>query len=782
MQGLTTAQVEEKRKKYGVNQLEEKKQHPLVKLLLCFWGPIPWMIEVAIILSLIVHDHNNAMLIAALLIINSGISFWEEYKADKAIALLKKKLALQANVLRNGKWQTIPASELVPDDIVALKLGDIVPADIKMLDGENVAADQSTLTGESLPVDKTKGDTLYSSSIVYRGNLTAQVISIGNNTFFGKTAKLVSQAKNVSHFQQAVLRIGRFLIISTLVLAAIILVTEWLRDAKLLQTFQFLLILVIAAIPVAMPAVLSVTMAVGAAQLAKLKAIVSRLVSIEELAGMNILCSDKTGTLTENKLEIKNIYPFGELKDEDILFYAAATCNQQTPDVIDKLILNSVTEKDKLKKLEIKSFVPFDPVSKRSSATVTEANKTYTVTKGAPQIILDLAKTLSTDEKSKAKQDIDDLAKKGFRTLGVARAVEKDKWEFCGLIAFYDPPRKDSKAMLAEAKKYGVNVKMLTGDNVAIAKETASQLGLGTNILAANDLAKLKGAEKTKTINTMDGVAEVFPESKYDIVSGLQKENYIVGMTGDGVNDAPSLKQANIGIAVSGATDAARSAADLVLAAPGLSVIITALTKARQIFQRMNAYAIYRIAETLRVLIFLSLSILFFRFYPLTVIMLIVIALLNDIPIMTIAYDNARVMSQPVSWHMRSVLTVAFTLGVTGVIASFGLLWFAKAHLLLNDDHLRTLMFLKMTASGHMTLYLARTGGKPFYAKPWPAPILFFTTETTQIIGTLFAVYGWFMTPIGWKLALMVWGYALIVFVLTDQIKRLAYWGLHKEK
>ncbi len=433
------------------------------------------------------------------------------------------------------------------------------------------------------------------------------MVSIGNNTFFGKTAKLVSEAKNISHFQQAVLRIGRFLIISTLVLAAIILFTEWLRDAKLLQTFQFLLILVIAAIPVAMPAVLSVTMAVGAAQLAKLKAIVSRLVSIEELAGMDILCSDKTGTLTENKLEIKNIYPFGQLHNEDVLFMAAATCNQYNPDVIDKLILNSVTEKGKLKKLSIKTFVPFDPVSKRSSATIDFANKIYTVTKGAPQVILDLVKTLSTEQRVEAKQDIEDLAKKGFRTLGVARQQGNNEWEFCGMIAFYDPPRKDSKATLMEAKKYGVSVKMLTGDNVAIAKETASQLGLGTNILAANELSELKGEGKIKAINNMDGVAEVFPESKYDIVSSLQQENHIVGMTGDGVNDAPSLKQANIGIAVSGATDAARSAADLVLTAPGLSIIITALIKARQIFHRMNAYAIYRIAETLRVLLFLNL-------------------------------------------------------------------------------------------------------------------------------------------------------------------------------
>jgi len=780
MLGLTSEQVKINHQKYGANKIKEKKHHPLIKFILCFWGPIPWMIEVAIVLAIIVHDNTNIILIAALLIINSSIRFLEEYKADRAIALLQKKLALKPNVLRDGKWQSIAASELVPNDIVTLKLGDIVPADIKMIDGENVAVDQSTLTGESLPVEKDKNDTLYSSSIIHRGNLTARVISIGNNTFFGKTAKLVSQARSVSHFQQAVLKIGRFLIISTLILAVIILFSEWLRHRQLLQTFQFLLILTIAAIPVAMPAVLSVTMAVGAAQLAKLKAIVSRLVSIEELAGMDILCSDKTGTLTENKLEIKAVYPFNKFTQSEVLFNAAVTCDQRTPDAIDKLILNALSSKENLAKISTQSFIPFDSVNKRSTATVNMDGKTYTMTKGAPQIILSLCNALSPTEKASAKQNIDKLAKKGFRTLGVAYQPTSGKWQFCGLIAFYDPPRSDSKKVIAEAKKYNIAVKMLTGDNLAIAKETASQLGLGENIVTANSLSNLSGKEKIKTVSALDGVAEVFPEYKYDIVAELQNTGHIVGMTGDGVNDAPSLKQANVGIAVSGATDAARDAADLVLTTSGLSVIITAITKARQIFQRMNAYAIYRIAETLRVLIFLSLSILAFSFYPLTAIMLIMIALLNDIPIMTIAYDNANIMPTPVRWDMRSVLIVAFTLGFTGVIASFALLWFAKFHLSLGDAQLRSLMFLKMTASGHMTLYLARTGNKPFYAKPWPSPILFFTTETTQIIGTLFAIFGWFMAPLGGKLALMVWGYALIVFVFTDQIKRLAYWALHK--
>ncbi len=772
--GLTTAQAKERQKKYGYNTITEKVERPWLKFLSYFWGPISWMIEAAAVLSIVVRDWLDLTLILILLFSNSLIRYWEERKANNAIAQLKKQLAISARVLRDGEWKTIPASDLVPDDVVTMQLGDIVPADVLLTDSSNVEVDQAALTGESLPVERKEGDTLYSGSILSRGDCRGVVTEIGESTYFGKTAQLVKKAKSTDHFQQAVMRIGRFLIGLTIILILCILVAAIIRDTPMLETVQFLLILTVAAIPVALPAVLSVTMAVGATQLSKLKAIVSRLESIEELAGMDVLCSDKTGTLTQNKLKIQTPVLFADIDKQQLLSYAALDCNTSNPDVIDRVILDNVKDSNYLKNKIIVDFVPFDPVSKRSQVTVEELGKRFVVSKGAPAKIVELCEL---DQKSQedVNRYIDDYAERGYRTLGVAKKEEGDAWVFLGLLPLFDPVREDSADTIAQARSMHVSVKMITGDHLAIAKEVGRELDLGDRIVEASHLPEADLNEAQKMVEDVDGFAQVFPQHKYQIVDHLQKNNHIVGMTGDGVNDAPALKKADVGIAVSGATDAARSAADLVLTAPGLGVIVHAIKKARQIFERMNAYSIYRIAETLRVLFFLSFSILIFDYYPLTAVMVIILALLNDIPIMTIAYDNARVNRKPVRWRMPKVLTIASLLGLFGVFSSFVLLALAKYVWHLDREMIMTMMFLKMTASGHMTIYLARTGHKPFYVKPWPSPILFFTTEITQVIGTLFAVYGWLMPAIGWKWALVVWGYSMVEFVLNDWVKMAGY-------
>ena len=540
---------------------------------------------------------------------------------------------------------------------------------------------------------------------------------------------------------------------------------------------QFALVLTVAAIPVAMPTVLSVTMAVGARLLAKKEAIVSKLVAIEELAGVDVLCADKTGTLTQNKLTLGDPFCLDAITANELILAGALASQAANNDTIDLAVLGGLKDKEALKPYQVTHFTPFDPVHKRTEATVKGADgKTFKVTKGAPQVILALSANAAA-VKSAVDKAVDDFAARGFRALGVARAEGDGKWRLLGVLPLFDPPRVDAKSTIATAAEMGVKIKMVTGDALAIAREMAKTLGMGANILDANTLGDSKTEESAaaaKSIENADGFAQVFPEHKFHIVDVLQKHGHIVGMTGDGVNDAPALKKADCGFAVSGATDAARAAASIVLVAPGLSVIIDAIKESRKIFQRMNSYAIYRIAETLRVLLFMTLAIVIFNFYPLTAIMIVILALLNDGAILSIAYDNVTYRNQPETWDMRLVLGIATVLGLVGPIASFGLFYLGDRIFHLGHPELQTMMYLMLSVAGHLTIFQTRTRG------PWwstrPAWILLAAVVGTQAVATLIAVYGaWLVTPLGWKYAGIVWGYAFVWFLVTDPVKLLAY-------
>jgi H+-transporting ATPase len=491
------------------------------------------------------------------------------------------------------------------------------------------------------------------------------------------------------------------------------------------------------------------------------------------MAGVDVLCSDKTGTITKNELTVADAQPFNAFNTDQILLYGTLASREENHDPIDDAVIakaKALKITDSLGRYHVLDFKPFDPISKKTEAKVQDVDKhVFKIAKGAPQVILSLAANKSELEAT-VNQAVTNFASKGHRSIGVAKTLTDDKWVFVGLLAIYDPPREDSAETIKTAQM-GINVKMVTGDHIAIAKEISQEVNLGTNIVPASAFIEKPDSETKGLIENADGFAQVFPEHKYRIVELLQQKGHIVGMTGDGVNDAPALKKADAGVAVAGATDAAKSAADVVLTKPGLSVIIDAIKESRKIFERMTNYAVYRIAETTRVLIFLSLSILIFNFYPVTAIMIVILALLNDMPIMTIAYDNVKIKEKPVRWNMRGVLIVASLLGVTGVISSFLLYVIGIDVLHLNAEMLQTLIFLKLTVAGHLTIYLARTGVHHFWARPFPAKILFITTELTQVVGTLFAVYGVFMAPIGWTLAGFIWGYALLAFLITDQLK-----------
>jgi H+-transporting ATPase len=774
--GLSQAEAEKRLTQYGPNEIEEKKTNEYLKFLTYFWGPIPWMIEAAVILSAVVQHWLDFCIILLLLCSNAVVGFWEEHQAGNAIAALKAKLAIKAKVKRDGKWVNPVARELVPGDVIRVRLGDIVPADARLLAGDPVEVDQSALTGESLPASRKSGEAVFSGSIIRQGEIDAMVYATGTNTYFGKTAQLVQEAHTVSHFQRAVLKIGDYLIILAVVLVAVIITVALFRGDPILTTLQFALVLLVAAIPVAMPTVLSVTMAVGARLLAKKEAIVTRLSAIEELAGVDVLCSDKTGTLTQNKLTLGDPFTLNNIPADQVILWAALASRAEDKDVIDLAVIGGVKDDKALQGYQVLHFQPFDPVHKRTEATVKGGDgKQFYVAKGAPQVILEMS-TNAGEVKPAVEKAVNEFAARGFRSLGVARADQEGKWQFAGVLSLFDPPREQAKATIASARQMGVKVKMVTGDQMAIARETARQLGLGTNILDASGLGDTKHhetAQVAESIEKADGFAQVFPEHKFHIVDVLQQRGHIVGMTGDGVNDAPALKKADCGIAVSGATDAARAAASIVLLASGLSVIIDAIKESRRIFQRMNSYAIYRIAETLRVLLFMTLAILVFNFYPVTAVMIVMLALLNDGAILSIAYDNVHYKDKPEAWNMRLVLGISTVLGIIGVFAAFGLFYLGERVFHLDRAHIQTLMYLKLSVAGHLTIFLTRTRG-PFWSIR-PARILWVAVLGTQILATLIAVYGLFMTPLGWGWAGLVWGYALAWFLLNDRVKLLAY-------
>jgi len=780
--GLGEADIAALRDKYGYNEIADKDEPLLARLARRLWGPIPWMIEAAAILSAMVHKWEDLTIILVLLVVNVFIDFHQESKALSALEAIKAQLARETLVKRDGQWRSIPARELVPGDLIRLRLGNIVPADAVLVDGAQLEVDQSALTGESLPVAATGGQLVYSNSIVRRGESEAVVTAIGSATYFGKTASLVARAARTqrSHFQQAVTRIGNFLIALAGVMIALILVVSLVRGDPFLEILRFSMVLAIASIPVALPAVLSVTMAVGALHLAKRHAVVSRLVSIEELAGVDVLCSDKTGTLTQNTMTLGTIEVQPGATEPEVLIWAALSSRREDGDALETPIFEAIDAHglaDRLASYTVESFTPFDPVHKMTRATASDAagREPFEVIKGAPQAVAAACAITEADAKD-IEARVEALAAEGNRTIAVAfRKPEADHFTFAALLPMYDPPRDDSAAMIAAIEDLGVEVKMVTGDHAAIARTMSDRLGLsGTIEEAAVFIEALNGPKADAALESVAGVAEVFPEHKYAIVEALKRLGHIVAMTGDGVNDAPALRAADTGIAVSGATDAARAAADLILLEPGLGVIAEAVRQSREIFGRMMSYAVFRLAETTRVILFMTLAIVVFNFYPVTAIMIIMLALLNDIPIMAIAYDNARVERAPVRWNMREVITIGAVLGVAGVISSFSL-FFILERMGLSTETIQSMMFLKLIVAGNSTIYVTRTRDRHFWERPYPSRKFFLSAISAVIVGTIVATTGLFMKRVGLEAVALIWAYALAWFVFNDFLKVWVY-------
>ncbi len=798
--GLTAAEARLRLARYGINGIVEKEDSQLGKLLRYFTGSIAYMIEAAAVISALLGRWSDFAIITALLLFNAIIGFWQDHKAANALAALKKGLAPQADVLRDGKWQIIAAELLVPGDIVRLHIGQIVPADLKLIGGTSASIDQSALTGESLPVAKKIGDTAYSGSIIKDGDMTGEVIATGGNTLFGRTAKLVASAGAVSHGQRAVFEIGDFLVVIAIALALIMVGFDVYRDIvapahwqwqDALSILQFVLILLVASIPVAMPAVFSITMALGALALAKQKAIVSKLSAIEEMAAVDVLCSDKTGTLTKNELTLDPPVLFAAKSADEAIDAAALATAEASPDALDAAVMRAVRDQAELEPFRQLAFVPFDPVHKRTEATVAQgAGPPFKVSKGMPEVIFELAK-LDPAAMAKARATVDDLGARGYRTLAVARtAPGTDNWSLLAILPMSDPPRDDSKATIADVESKGIRVKMVTGDDTAVAREMARQLGMGDNIITAGDFFPPNfnpdaiSASMAEKIDGADGFARVYPEHKYAIVKALQSRGHLVAMTGDGVNDAPALKQADCGTAVSGATDAARSAAALILTTPGLTVIANAIDEARRIFARITSYTLYRIALTINIMVLVVMSTIVFGFKPLTAVMIVIMALLDDAPIMAIAYDNTEVARQPIRWRITRLLVIASAIAVFVAAETFGLLLIGMKVIvdpelqvrfgLTTPDELRTLMFLQLAVGGHLLLYNTRTRNW-FFQRPWPSVPLLAALLATELLAVLMAVNGWFVAPISWQAVGWLVVYLLAWLFIIDVVKQVIY-------
>ena len=802
--GLASAEAKQRLEKYGRNELVEKEASDLEKFLRFFWGPIAWMIEAAALLSLLMGHWADLTIILVLLLYNAISGFWQERKASDALAALKAGMAPKATALRDGEFASIDAAEVVPGDVLRIKLGEVVPADVRFIEGEYISIDQAALTGESLPVSKKIGDEGYSGSIAKKGEMNAVVIGTGNNTFFGRTASLVATAGGgASHSAQATAQIGDFLIITSVILCVILVGFELYQDivvkhpwqwSELADIARMVLVLLIASIPVAMPTVITITNSLGAQALARKKAIVSRLEAIEELAGVDILCSDKTGTLTKNILTLGDPILFGAKTADELILGGALASEKGSEDAIDKAVSGGLKDPKVLEGYRVTKFVPFDPVGKRTEGDVTDAQgKALKYTKGAPQVITELCK-LDTDTADKANKTVADLAAKGTRALGVAESTDDGKsWRFLGILPMFDPPRDDSRDTIQKAKEHGLRVKMVTGDDVAIGDQISGQLGMGSHLIAAADMFTKDmdmdhlPSKIEECVDKADGFGRVFPEHKYGIVKALQDRDHVVAMTGDGVNDAPALKQADCGIAVSGATDAARAAAALILTAPGLSTIIDAIDEARRIFERIINYILFRVAMTLDIMFVVVLATVFFGFSPLTPVMIILIALLDDIPIMTIAYDNTPLPKEPVRWHMRQLLFVSSFMGVAAIAQSFGLLligmeWMSnpawQSWIKLTQDQIQTAVFLQIVAGGHLLLFVMRSRASLF-SPPWPAMPMFAAIVGTQILAVLICGFGWFVTALPWTIVALVWLYMLVWMIVLDWVKLALYSRMH---
>ncbi len=756
--GLSAAEAARLLAQFGANEVAEEKPHPLLALLRKFWSPVPWMLELTIVLQLALGKADEAAVIAVLLVVNAVLSFLQEGRANKALALLRQRLDIQARVRRDGRWRLVPARNLVPGDAVHLRMGDLIPADLRLAEGQ-VQLDQSSLTGESLPVEAGPGADAYSGSVVTRGEASGEVTATGTRTRFGKTAELVRSAKTVSHLEAVIFGIVKYLVILDLVLVAALLVYAMATGMPLTEVVPFALILLVASVPVALPATFTLATALGALELAKRGVLVTRLSAIEEAAAMDVLASDKTGTITENRLSLAALKPAGGIAENDLLRWAALACDEATQDPIDLAILAAAHARDLLQDPPRRiSFTPFNPQTRRSETLFEEKGLVRRAVKGAPAEIAALAAS------PEAAAGVEELAAAGCRVLGVA-CGDENALHFAGLVALQDPPREDSAALVESLRELGVRVVMVTGDGQATARTVAKAVGIGDRACSARMLAD----DSAAAIAQCDVFAQVFPEDKFHLVEALQGAGHVTGMTGDGVNDAPALKQAEVGIAVANATDVAKAAASLVLTNPGLSDVVAAVETSRRIYQRMLTYTLNKIIKTLEIAIFMSVGVMLTGVFVITPLLVVLLLFTNDFVTMSIATDRVEFSRKPERWRIPTLMLTAAPLAALILVLSFSVFFAGRDLLHLPLAQLQTLIFVMLVFTGLGNVYLVRE--RRHFWQSRPSRWLMLATLLDIAVVSAMASRGILMTAISPALIAGLLAVAMAYLVALDFLK-----------
>jgi H+-transporting ATPase len=761
--GLATTEAHKRLEAYGPNTVPEEHPRLILIFLKKFWGPVPWMLELSLILELVIGHYTQAAVISVLLIFNSVIAFIQENRAQSALALLQQRLAIQVKVMRDGAWQLLPSQEIVPGDVVHLRVGDIVPADTKLLDGY-LSVDQSTLTGESLARECAPEDLVYAGSVIQHGDANGEVAATGLHTYYGRTAELVHTAQTASHLETMILGIVRYLVALDFLLVLAVLVYSWVNAIPLTESLPFAIMLLVASVPVALPTTFTLANALGAQELAKNGALVTRLSAIEEAAALDVLCSDKTGTITQNRMVLSRILCFGSHSENEVLDYAAAGSEEASQDPIDLAVLREARQRGLLDDQKIKlQFQPFDPLTKRTEAVVQFGPNPVHIIKGFPPAVA----TLAPDQPGLSEQ-VDLLAGQGYRVLAVA-AGQPGALEMLGLLGFDDPPREDTKDLIQKLQGLAIRVVLITGDGLATARAVARQVGLGNLVCTAEAIRQGSKNEQT----ACDVVAGVLPEDKFHLVQSFQEAGHVVGMTGDGVNDAPALKQAEVGIAVSNATDVARAAASVVLTEPGLSNILSAIKTGRQIYQRMLTYTLNKLVKTFQIALFLSLGLFFTGLFVTTPRLIILLLFANDFVTMSLASDRVGYSQKPDHWQIRPLVMSALIIALAWLVFSFGVLYLGIHYYRLEIAQLQTFIFVMLVFTGLANVYLVRNRGHFWQSAPGTA--LWVSTLADCLIVILLATQGILMTPIDIRIiGILILLVVIYVFIL-DLLKVIVF-------
>jgi H+-transporting ATPase len=742
--GLNSTEAQNRLKQFGYNEVPEKKTSSVLRFAKKFWGLTAWMLEIIIILSWFLQRYADLYIVTGLLVFNSILGFFEEQRASNAVEALKEKLHVNARVLRDGVWKVVAARELVPGDVVRTRSGDFVPADVKVVTGE-LEVDQSALTGESIAAEKKPDDLLYSGSMVKRGESNGVVVSTGVKTYFGRTAQLVQLAKPKLHMEEVISNVVRWLLIIVISMIALAVVFSAFEGKDLLQLLPIILVLLLSAIPVALPAMFTVSMAVGSMELAKKGLLVTRLSASEDAATMNVLCADKTGTITLNRLSIADVVPLDGFTEQQVIFYGALASQEANQDPIDMAFINMARQQNILdSSFSQKTFVPFDPKTRRTEALVQKDDHAFRVMKGAVNIIAQ-ACGLDQDSINQLESRMSESAAKGYRTLAVAKTNDENRPQLVGLATLFDKPRPDSKELIQELRKLGVSVKMLTGDALPIAKEIAANVGLGENVIRATELKQFlteDPIEAAQAAENSDGFAEIYPEDKYTIVKSLQITKHVVGMTGDGVNDAPALKQSEVGIAVSSATDVAKSAASVVLVSQGLTSIVDLVKNGRVIYERITAWILSKIVRTLQIATFVVLSFLLTGSYFVSAFAIILYFFMTDFVKISLSTDNLNWSKNPDTWKIGGLVKASTVLSTLVIAESFALLYIGLNYLGLNveDQTVYTFTFEILFYSAILLIFNVRE--RRHFWNSMPSKTLLAAIVLSIIAGTAITTIG----------------------------------------